>query len=145
MRADGKLVKNEDPMYYLIPHFLSKRYDAMNMLTLDIPDRLEAIHLDTSIPDGPFGSSGASEAFQAAGHCAVINAIYNACGVRIHEIPALPEKIKAGLDAISEGGKPGAPKKYYLGTELYEELESIQADPLPYDGKDFFKSLDVTE
>ena len=38
MRADGKLIKKEDPMYYLIPHFLTKRYDAMNMVTLDIPE-----------------------------------------------------------------------------------------------------------
>ena len=69
----------------------------------DIPDRLEAIHMPITIEDGPFGSSGASEAFQASGHCAVLNAIYNACGVRIHEIPALPAKIKAGLDAIAAG------------------------------------------
>ncbi len=38
MRSDGKRVKNEDPMYYLIPYFLRKRYDAMNMITLDIPE-----------------------------------------------------------------------------------------------------------
>ncbi len=38
MRPDGTIVKHEDPMYYLIPHFLTKRYDAMNMITLDIPE-----------------------------------------------------------------------------------------------------------
>ena len=38
MRADGILVKNEDPMYYLLPHFLTKRYDAMNMVELNIPE-----------------------------------------------------------------------------------------------------------
>lgn len=36
-RADGYRVKNEDPMYYLIPQFLTKRYDAQNMITVDIP------------------------------------------------------------------------------------------------------------
>lgn len=36
-RSDGKLVKNEVPMYYLIPHFLTERSDAMNMITIDIP------------------------------------------------------------------------------------------------------------
>lgn len=42
-RADGIRVKNEDPMYYLIPHFLTKRYDAQNMVTVDIPvDSLKA-------------------------------------------------------------------------------------------------------
>lgn len=37
MRADGIRVRNEVPMYYLIPRFLTHRYDAMNMITLDIP------------------------------------------------------------------------------------------------------------
>lgn len=37
MRPDGRRVKNMDSMYYLIPHFLPHRYDAMNMVTLDIP------------------------------------------------------------------------------------------------------------
>ena len=36
-RPDGILVKDEVPMYYLIPHFLRHRYDAMNMVTVDIP------------------------------------------------------------------------------------------------------------
>ncbi|MBO4888741.1 MAG: hypothetical protein J5589_10590 [Firmicutes bacterium] len=36
-RADGHIVKNEAPMYYLIPHILTKRYDSMNMCTVDIP------------------------------------------------------------------------------------------------------------
>ncbi|MFR1310509.1 MAG: hypothetical protein ACLSCO_17630 [Gallintestinimicrobium sp.] len=52
------------------------------------------------------------------GHCAVLNGIYNACGVRIHEIPALPEKVKAGLDAIAKGEKPYEPKKYFLGSDI---------------------------
>lgn len=38
MRADGIKVREEDAMYYLIPHFLTRRYDAMNMITVDIPE-----------------------------------------------------------------------------------------------------------
>lgn len=37
-RADGTRIRNEDPMYYLIPQFLTKRYDAQNMITVDIPE-----------------------------------------------------------------------------------------------------------
>lgn len=37
MRPDGIRVKGDDPMYSLMPYFLTKRYDAMNMVTLDIP------------------------------------------------------------------------------------------------------------
>ena len=37
MRPDGIPVKGSDPMYALIPYFLTKRYDAMNMMAMDIP------------------------------------------------------------------------------------------------------------
>ena len=36
-RIDGTRVKNEVPMYYLIPQFMTTRSDAMNMTTVDIP------------------------------------------------------------------------------------------------------------
>jgi hypothetical protein len=42
MRPDGIRVRDADPMYYLIPYFLTKKYDAMNMVTLDIP--VEPMH-----------------------------------------------------------------------------------------------------
>ena len=107
----------------------------------DIPDDITVIHLQNHDANGPFGSSGASEAFQAAGHVAVINAIYHACGVRIYELPATKEKIKAGLDAIAAGGAAQPPKKYFLGSDLYDELEGIKAKPVPFGGNDFFNPL----
>ena len=36
-RADGKRVKKADPMYTVVPFIMNKRYDAMNMITVDIP------------------------------------------------------------------------------------------------------------
>ena len=38
MRPDGIKVKEADPMYFLIPYFLTRRYDAMNMVTVDVPE-----------------------------------------------------------------------------------------------------------
>ena len=37
MRADGKIVKNVDPMYTLAPYFMRHRYDAQNMITVNVP------------------------------------------------------------------------------------------------------------
>ena len=53
MRPDGILVKNEDPMYYLIPYFLTKRYDAMNMITLDIPEMPMRAYMNEGKADQP--------------------------------------------------------------------------------------------
>ncbi len=38
MRCDGRKVSQDEPIYYLIPYFLTHRYDAMNMITVDIPE-----------------------------------------------------------------------------------------------------------
>ncbi len=107
----------------------------------DIPDEITVIHLENYDRTGPFGSSGASEAFQSSGHMAVLNAINNACGVRIYEMPATKEKVKEGLDIIAKGGKVLPPKKYFLGSDLYDELEEIQANPVPFGGDDYFIPL----
>ncbi len=37
MRADGKRLRNVDPMYTVANYIMSERNDAMNMITLDIP------------------------------------------------------------------------------------------------------------
>lgn len=37
MRADGKRVRNADPMYTVGAHIMNRRTDAMNMTTIDIP------------------------------------------------------------------------------------------------------------
>ncbi|NLF15436.1 MAG: hypothetical protein GX597_26910 [Anaerolineaceae bacterium] len=107
----------------------------------DIPDEITVIHLENHDINGPFGSSGASEAFQSSGHVAVLNAIHNACGVRVYEMPATKDKIKAGLEVLAQGGHIRPPKKYFLGSDLYDELEDMQANPVPFGGNDYFQPL----
>ncbi len=130
---------------------LSENYDNVekhnNMLGAgvpyikDIPDEINLIHYDRPDEVGPFGSSGASEGFQSSGHMAVLNAINNACGVRVYEMPATPEKVKAGIDILAAGGKIEPPKKYFLGSDLYDELENIKENPVKFGGEDFFIPL----
>ncbi|MDP3481011.1 MAG: molybdopterin-dependent oxidoreductase [Desulfoprunum sp.] len=65
--------------------------------TKQIPDNIELIYVECDRPDGPFGASGVGELSLTCPHAAIINGIYNACGVRITRLPALPEKVLAGL------------------------------------------------
>ncbi|WP_028587216.1 molybdopterin-dependent aldehyde oxidoreductase [Desulfocurvus vexinensis] len=64
-----------------------------------IPDDMELLYVETPRPEGPFGASGVGELPLTCPHAAIINAIHNACGVRITRLPALPEKVLAGLKA----------------------------------------------
>jgi len=94
-----------------------------------IPDELNVYYLETPRPHGPHGSSGCSENFQASGHMAVINAISNACGVRIYDLPATPDKVRAALEK-KEKGEDMTPPKYYLGPDFEDELEFIKNNPV---------------
>ncbi len=63
----------------------------------DVPDEIEIMYVESPRDLGPHGASGVGELPLTAPHVAINNAIYNACGVRITQLPALPEKILAGL------------------------------------------------
>jgi aldehyde oxidoreductase len=96
----------------------------------DIPDEMPIIHLENPRKENPFGSSGASENYQSSGHVAVINAIKNACGVRIYELPATPDKVKAGIEALAAGKTIDPPGPWFLGSDLIEALQDIKANPV---------------
>jgi len=63
----------------------------------DIPDRFAIHYVQTPRPNGPFGAAGVGELPLTSSHVAVVNAICDATGVRIRHLPALPEKVLAGL------------------------------------------------
>ncbi|WP_114376321.1 xanthine dehydrogenase family protein molybdopterin-binding subunit [Elioraea thermophila] len=58
--------------------------------------------LERPAPDGPYGGKGPGEMCANPVLPAVVNAIYDAVGVRIDELPATPEKILRALKA--QGG-----------------------------------------
>jgi aldehyde oxidoreductase len=94
-----------------------------------VPDDFNLIFIESPRPAGPHGSCGCSEAFQSSGHMAVVNAIRDACGVRVYELPATPNKVKAGWEALQKG-EDAIPPKYYLGSDFEEELEFIRENPI---------------
>lgn len=63
----------------------------------DAPDEMVIIHQETKRPYGPYGMAGSGEMPLSAPHAAIVNAIYDACGVRITKLPARPEKVLNAL------------------------------------------------
>jgi aldehyde oxidoreductase len=71
----------------------------------DIPDAFEIHYFENPREHGPFGAAGVGELPLTSSHVAVVNAIKNATGVRITHLPALPEKVLAGLKAAPKKSK----------------------------------------
>jgi CO/xanthine dehydrogenase Mo-binding subunit len=65
---------------------------------MDLPD-IAPIMVEAGHPEGPFGAKGAGEPAVAPTAPAIANAVFDAIGVRIKELPITPEKIRAALKA----------------------------------------------
>jgi CO/xanthine dehydrogenase Mo-binding subunit len=76
----------------LNPNFL----DYQPPLATDMPV-METVIVEPIDQDGPFGAKEATETTNIAIVPAILNAIYDATGVRIRELPATPERILEGL------------------------------------------------
>lgn len=78
--------KNSNPNFldYLIP-------TSMDMPTVDV------LIIEESEPTGPFGAKGVAEPANVPTVPAIINAIYDATGVKINDLPATPERVLSEL------------------------------------------------
>ncbi len=82
------------------PNFTDYRFPS----TMEIPcgDNVKSMTAKAPHRDGPFGAKGAGEAAMTPSAPAIANAIYNAVGVRIKDLPITAEKV---LKALKEKGE----------------------------------------
>ena len=76
----------------LNPGFLNYRIPT----SLDVPQMFTSL-IESIDPAGPFGAKGVAEPAMTPTAVCIANAIYDAVGVRLRELPITPEKIKKGL------------------------------------------------
>jgi CO/xanthine dehydrogenase Mo-binding subunit/aerobic-type carbon monoxide dehydrogenase small subunit (CoxS/CutS family) len=75
-------------------------------VTPDVPD-IEPIVVEEPHPDGPLGAKGMGELPLTATAPAIVNAIYDAVGVWMDELPVTSEKLLAAIQATrANGGDP---------------------------------------
>jgi CO/xanthine dehydrogenase Mo-binding subunit len=72
----------------LNPSFL----DYKMFTALDMP-KIKPIIVEVPEPLGPFGARGVGEATTIPTAAAIANAVFNAVGVRMKELPITPERI----------------------------------------------------
>ncbi|HEY7554188.1 MAG TPA: xanthine dehydrogenase family protein molybdopterin-binding subunit [Candidatus Binatia bacterium] len=96
--------------------------------TLETPE-IETILVETDDPEGPYGAKEAGQGPLLPVVPALANALYDAIGVRIHEIPITPDKILRALEgrlkavSIPEFQFP-APIKWHPGEGVKVEQKS---------------------
>ena len=66
----------------------------------DVPERFDVLVVDSFDPVGPFGAKAVGEVPVAPVAAAIANAVYDATGVRIRDLPITPEKVLRGLRAL---------------------------------------------
>lgn len=67
---------------------------------VEMPRKIESIFIESMEESGPFGAKSLSECCLIAPAGAIANAVYNAIGVRIYDLPITPEKVLRALGKI---------------------------------------------
>ncbi len=75
----------------------------------DMPRELESIFTEVPDPDGPYGATGLGETPTLPTAPAILNAIHDATGAWITELPATPERVWRALRGVP--AQPAAPAR----------------------------------
>ena len=86
MTYEGDRMATGTPMTYRVP------------LAADIPKIFESIVLEHGMGNGPFGAKGIGEASMLGVASAIANAIADAVGARVTQLPMTPERVLEALD-----------------------------------------------
>jgi putative selenate reductase molybdopterin-binding subunit len=78
---------------------LNSRFGSYKIPTVMEMPKVEAIWVETDDPRGPYGAKGLGEMGMVPTAPAIANAVYQAVGVRIQELPITPEKVLDGVEA----------------------------------------------
>ncbi|MBI2467573.1 MAG: molybdopterin-dependent oxidoreductase [Candidatus Rokubacteria bacterium] len=86
-------------------HKIPSMLEYKSPTTLETPE-ITTILVQTRDPEGPFGAKEAGQGPLLPVIPAIANAVYDAVGVRVDEVPITPEKILKALDEKAKG-RPG--------------------------------------
>ncbi len=103
MGLGSALMEELHPYYPTLDHYPTGFFSYMVPTAKDVP-ALDSVIVEMGSETGPYGAKGIGEMTANSEAPAIINAIYDAIGVWITDLPATPEKV---LRAIEEqlGGK----------------------------------------
>ena len=77
---------------------MNDSFGKYHILKAEEMPKLDVIFVESNDPQGPYGAKGLAEPALTPTAPAIANAVYNAVGVRIKELPITPEKVLAALE-----------------------------------------------
>lgn len=113
-QIEGSLAMGIGYTFYEDLQFKNGRVANPNFANYRLPRSIgmppmESIMVETNDPEGPFGAKGMGEASLLPTSAAIANAIDDAIGVRIKNLPITPAKIIQALKEKEEKAKQGTP------------------------------------
>jgi putative selenate reductase molybdopterin-binding subunit len=90
---------SEEMVYDADGKLLNPRLGPYRIYAADEIPEVEAILVQTYEPTGPYGAKAVAEIPMDGVAPAVVNAVYDATGVRFHQIPLTPERVWRGLNS----------------------------------------------
>jgi CO/xanthine dehydrogenase Mo-binding subunit len=89
-------------MEEFIPGRTENLHDYLIPTIGDVPP-IETIIVEVEDPHGPYGAKGLGEHVLIPTAPAILNAITHACGAKIRDLPATPDKVLAAIHSNTEG------------------------------------------
>ncbi|WP_295545471.1 xanthine dehydrogenase family protein molybdopterin-binding subunit [uncultured Pseudacidovorax sp.] len=88
-----------EQLHYENGRLANGNFADYSMATADAVPMLRGGFVESNDPNGPYGAKGASETAILPGAPAIANAVEDAVGIRIRDLPITPEKVLAALRA----------------------------------------------
>ncbi len=103
MAMSHALYETTAPYYPAVDHSPKDFSEYLMPGPLEVPE-IESVILEFPSSNGPYGVKGIGEMTANSPIPAIVNAIHDAIGLRIDELPVTPEKILRALDAAGNDG-----------------------------------------
>jgi CO/xanthine dehydrogenase Mo-binding subunit len=103
MGLGSALMEELHPYYPTLDHFPTGFFSYMIPTAKDLPE-LDAAIVEMGSKSGPYGAKGIGEMTANSQAPAIINAIHNAVGVWITDLPATSEKVLRALEGLPPRG-----------------------------------------
>lgn len=98
-------------------HKIPSLLDYKSPTTLDMPD-VDAILVETIDPEGPYGAKEAGQGPLLPVPPAIANAVFDAVGVRIDQVPITPDLVLKALEEKAKGNPPRVGPKDFPKIEM---------------------------